>query len=103
MREDGKRITAQLSRMITGTTRNIHCYRLAHAGIQNMLLDSLTGRFVRQLFSDLRQVGLTVGLLAVGEQCRSFLYHVTAATESISGGSPLGWIDIGLGEHPAAQ
>jgi len=68
-----------------------------------MLFAPFTICLVRQLLADLRQMVLTLRLLHVGHQFRSFPHPVTATAESISGRAPLCRIDIGSGPHPTPQ
>ena len=67
------------------------------AGIRQVLLDSLTVGFVGELFADLRQRVLTLGILPVGSECRAFAHHVTAAAQQVARRAQLGGRDRGLG------
>lgn len=61
--------------------RPIHFNRFAHAGIGKVLCDSLAIGFVGQLFPDLRQIVLTIGIVNVGSEFGAFLYQMTAPPE----------------------
>jgi hypothetical protein len=58
---------------------------------------------VRDLFADLRHVVLPGRLLNMRQQWRPFAQERHAAPQPVAGCSPGRGLDIGLGEHPAAQ
>jgi hypothetical protein len=60
-------------------------------------------RLVGQLFAEIRPVIRDSGILNMGEPLRPLAHERHPAPEQIPCGSPLGGIDIGLGEHPAGQ
>jgi hypothetical protein len=57
---------------------------------------------VRQLFANLGQMVLTVGIWDVGQKFGAFLHPMTAPAQEIPGGAHFSWVAIRLGEHPAA-
>jgi hypothetical protein len=56
---------------------------------------------VRQLFPNLGQIGLTIGMLHVGQECRPLASQMTAAAKQVARRPHLGGIDLSLRE-PAA-
>jgi hypothetical protein len=68
--------------------------------IGKVVFDALAVGFVGELLADLRQIVLTVGMLNMGQEFRSFLHQVTAPAPEIAGGAHFGGIDRGLGELP---
>jgi hypothetical protein len=81
----------------------VHCDALLHGGIGNPLGHAVTGGLIGNLFPDLGQVVLTVGVLDVGQERGPFPREIQAAPEQIPGGAHLGRIHLGLGAHAATQ
>ena len=58
---------------------------------------------VRELFMDLRQMVLAVGMLKMGQELSPLAQEMYPAPEEIARGPHLRWIDVSVGEHPAAE
>jgi len=68
-----------------------------------VLFDALAVRLVRQLLADLGQIVLTVRILDVGSEFGALAHQMTPPPQQVPGGAQLGGVDLGLGQHPAAQ
>jgi len=76
---------------------------LAHVGVGERLGHALAVHLVGDLRGRGIEVVLVMRVLDVSEQVRASADQVGAATEQITGGPHLGWVDVGLGEHPPAE
>jgi len=79
-------------------------------------LDAAAGRWIGEPLGDsdpmdlvgdflpeLGQVILTIGVLDVAQEISPFVNQVGPPSHEVSGGSHLWWIDVGHGQHAAAQ
>ena len=71
--------------------------------IGTTLGDAIAVGFVGTLFADGRQGILAVGMLSVRQEFAAFAGQGHAATPQVTGGAPLGRVDIGVREHATAQ
>ena len=76
---------------------------LTDPGIGKMRGDIFAVGCVRQPFADRGELGLTRGRVKVSEEVGAVAREMTATAQSVSGGPPLGRIDLRLREHAAAQ
>jgi hypothetical protein len=74
-----------------------------HGGIGEAFSNAVTVGFVGDLFADLGQIVLAVGVVHVRQQLGAFMCQMHAATQEITGGAHLGGIDIRLREHTATE
>jgi hypothetical protein len=74
-----------------------------HRRIGKALGDPVAVGFGGDLFADGWEVILAVGILNMRQECTAFAGQVQAPTQQVAGRAHLGWIDIGLREHTAAQ
>jgi hypothetical protein len=82
---------------------HVHCNGLAHARVREVLFHTLPIAFVRQLLAKLGEVVLAVGVLDVGQEFRPLAHERTTAPEQVAGRAPRRGVDVGHGDHPAAQ
>ncbi len=54
-------------------------------------------------FSNWSRLVLAVGVLDVSQQFGAFASEVEPTSQEVAGGAHLGWIDLGLGDHAAAE
>jgi hypothetical protein len=76
---------------------------LADTGVGELLDHPVAVDLVGDLTAELREIALAVGILDVAEQIGPTAYEVGSTSEQISGSAHLSWIDVGLGDHAAAQ
>jgi hypothetical protein len=76
---------------------------LLHRGLREPFRHALSVRFVGQLLPECRQIVLAVGILDVREELGAFTCQMYAAPQQVAGGPHRRGIDLGLGEHPAAE
>jgi hypothetical protein len=88
--------------VVVANQRQIHLDTLLDGEIRKALGDAGSVRLVGELLANLRQVILAVGLLDMSQSFGPFAPQMDPAPEEVSGGAPLGGIDRGLGQHPAA-
>ena len=72
-------------------------------GIREAFGDAGTVGFVGDLFADLGQVVLAVGVLDMSQQLGPFAHQIGTAAQQVAGGAHLGRIDVGHRDHAAAQ
>jgi hypothetical protein len=82
---------------------SVHCDTLLDRRRSRSLRDASPIGLVGDVLADGGQIGLAVRMLDVGEEHCPFAPQMHAAPEHIMGGVPLGGIDRGLREHPAAE
>jgi len=58
---------------------------------------------VSDLFADLGQIVLAVGVLNVNQQLGPFAHEVSPTAQQITSGTHLGLVDVGHRDHAAAQ
>ena len=99
--DDGQfQVTQQ--RIVGGDQGEIDCNAFVHGRIGTALSDPVTVGFLGDLCANGRQMVLTVGIVDVGQECTTFASQRHAASEQVTGGAPLGGVDIGLREHATA-
>jgi hypothetical protein len=76
---------------------------LLHGGIKAPFRHAIPIRLVGQLLPELGQVVLAVRMLDVREERGAFARQMQTAPEEVPGGAPVSRIDVGLGEHAAAE
>jgi hypothetical protein len=89
--------------IIVVNQRKIDFDAFLYRGIREPLGDSLAVGFLRNLFADLGQVILAVGILDMGEQLGACAREMQAPPQEITGRTHLRRIDIRLGQHAATQ
>lgn len=82
---------------------HLPCTGLAQARIGKGLCHAFALGLVRQLFADLRQMGLTSGMVQVGAECGALAPQVTAPAESVARRPHLRGLARGLGAHAAPK
>ena len=76
---------------------------LLHTGMWEAFGDASSVGFVGDLFADVREVVLAVGVLNVAEELGTFAHEMHAAAEKIPGRSHLLGIDVGQRDHASAK
>jgi hypothetical protein len=89
--------------VVVANQGEIHVDALLHGRIGKPFGNPGAIGFVPELFADLGQVILAVRLLDMGQQLSPFPHEMHPASEQVSRGAHLGWIDIGLRDHAAAE
>jgi hypothetical protein len=72
-------------------------------GIGELLCDTFSVDFVRDLFAELGEVALTVGVLDVTEEIGALTHEVVATAQEIASSTHAGGIDVGFGQHPCPE
>jgi hypothetical protein len=88
--------------VVVATQREIHLDTLVHGGIHKALGHTDSVRLVGELLATLRPVILAVGMLDMSQSCGPLAHPMDPAPKQVARGAPLGGIDRGLGQHPAA-
>ena len=76
---------------------------LLGAGVLKALGEAFAVEGVNQVFTDLGQVILAVGVVDMSEQFDALVHHVHSAAHQIPGGAHRPGVDISHGEHSTAQ
>jgi len=74
----------------------------------NVGVNELTGNafpvdLVGDLFTELGEIALAIGVLDVGEEIGTFPCEVIATPQEIPCGAHGGWVDVGLGQHAGSE
>jgi len=72
-------------------------------GIGELFCDTLAMDFVGDLFAELGEVTLAVGVLDVTQEIGALSHEVITAAQEIAGGSHTGRVDVSLWDHAGAQ
>ena len=81
----------------------VHLDRLSHDGVFELFGHTLTVDVVGDLASEGRQVVLAVGVLDVGQKIGPFADQVGPPSHEVAGAPHFSRVDIGHGEHAAAE
>ena len=76
---------------------------LSDDGIGELLCDAFSVDFVGDLFAELGEVTLAVGVLDVREEVGPLSHEIIAAAEQITSSAHFGRIDVSLGDHAGTQ
>jgi hypothetical protein len=81
----------------------INCDALLHGGLRKPLSHPSAIGFVGDLLANLGHVVLPVGLLHMRQQLGPFPHERHAPPQQVPGSTHRGGVDVGLGQHAAAQ
>jgi hypothetical protein len=102
-RLDNREFSVAQQLIVLGDQGQVDCDALVYGGLSNAFGHAIPVRFGGDLRADLGEVVLAIGMLDMGQQCSALAHEVCAAPQEVTGGAPLGRIDIGLWEHATAQ
>jgi hypothetical protein len=88
--------------IVSAAERQIDVEAFGPRWLGNALGAPVAVGLVGELVADGREMSLAVGVLSMGAECAACACQVSASPHQVAGGAPLGRLDSGLGEHPAA-
>jgi hypothetical protein len=81
----------------------VHLHAFLDCRIRKPFSHAASVRLISQLLADLRQVVLPVGILDMGQEFSPLAHEMHAAAQQVPCGPHGSGIDIGLGQHAAAE